>query len=179
MHIRQAVAGDAEELSALALRAKAHWGYADTQLEEWRPVLEVSGEAVLARPTFVAEFNRRIVGFYSIMPSAVAWELDNLWVEPEHMRHGFGRALVLHAVQTAALGGASSIHIDADPNAELFYVACGAARIGEVAAPIAGQPNRIRPQLVLAVTRSNISLNTDAHRTACCAGRAPAGQIRR
>ena len=156
MHIRQAVAREAEELSALALRAKAHWGYADTQMEQWRPALEVSGEAVLARPTFVAENNRRVVGFYSMVPSTAAWELDNLWVEPEHVRHGFGRALVSHAVQTAAFGGASSIHIDADPNAESFYVACGAARIGEVPAPIAGQPNRIRPQLMLVVTRSPI-----------------------
>jgi len=88
--------------------------------------------------------------------------MRNLWVAPEHMRQGFGRALLFHALQTAALGGASFIHIDADPNAESFYVACGAARIGEVPAPIAGQPNRIRPQLMLAVTRSNISSDADA-----------------
>jgi len=160
MHTRRAVAGDVEELSSLALRAKAHWGYAVAQLEAWRPSLEMSRESVLARPTFVGEINRRIIGFYSLVPSAPAWELDNLWVAPEYMKRGVGRMLVIHAGQTAAAGGASSILIDADPNAEPFYGACGATRVGEVAAPIAGQPNRVRPQLMLAATRSNIALKS-------------------
>jgi GNAT superfamily N-acetyltransferase len=152
MQVRHAVARDAKELSALALRAKAYWGYAETQLETWRPSLEVSAASVLAHPTFVAEINGHIVGFYSLVPSGAAWELDNLWVAPEYMNRGLGRALLTHAAQTAAAGGASSILIDADPNAEPLYVACGAKRIGEVAAPVAGQPNRTRPQLTLAIT---------------------------
>jgi len=156
MHIRRAVARDAETLSALALRAKAYWGYARTQLEAWRPVLEISPQTVSTHPTFVAELDGRVVGFYSLVPSASSWELDHLWVAPEHMQRGLGRALVLHALRTARAGGATSLVVDADPNAEAFYVACGAARIGEIAAPIAGEPNRVRPQLVLATTRSNV-----------------------
>jgi hypothetical protein len=46
-------------------------------------------------------------------------------------------------------GGASGLLIDADPNAELFYIACGATRFGEIPAPITGQPDRVRPQLEL------------------------------
>jgi GNAT superfamily N-acetyltransferase len=164
MHIRRAVAQDAEELSALALRSKAYWGYADEQLETWRSSLEVSGQSVLAHPTFVGEIDGYIVGFYSLVPSAAAWELDNLWVAPEHMNHGVGRALVADAVRTAAAGGAGSIMIDADPNAEPFYLTCGAKRIGEVAAPIAGQPSRVRPQLTLSTTRSNSSFEAHALR---------------
>ncbi|MEP6609964.1 MAG: GNAT family N-acetyltransferase [Burkholderiaceae bacterium] len=160
VHIRRAVAEDVEELSSLALRAKAHWGYAVAQLEEWRSSLEMSREILLARPTFVGEINRRIIGFYSLVPSATAWELDNLWVALEYMRLGFRRALLVHAAQTAAASGASSIVIDPDPNAERLYVACGATRVGEVAAPIAGQPNRVRPQLMLAATRSNIAFKS-------------------
>jgi len=160
MRIRRAVAGEVEELSSLALRAKAHWGYAVAQLEEWRSSLEISREIVLARPTFVGEINRRIIGFYSLVPSAAVWELDNLWVAPEYMKRGFGRALFIHAAQTAAAGGANSILIDADPNAEPFYVACGATRVGEVSAPITGQPNRVRPQLTFAATRSNTAFKS-------------------
>jgi molybdenum cofactor cytidylyltransferase len=160
MHVRRAISEDAEELSALALTAKAYWGYAEARLEEWRPNLEVSAESVLSRPTFVGELSGRIVGFYSLVPSASAWELDNLWVAPEHMRRGLGRALISHAVQTAAAAGATSMIVDADPNAEPFYVACGAKRIGEIAAPIAGQPSRVRPQLMFAITSSNISFES-------------------
>ena len=162
MQIRRAVAGDVEELSALVLSAKAHWGYEHAQLQAWRSSLEVSAESVPARPTFVGELNGLAIGFYSLAPSGEAWELDNLWVLPRFMKNGFGRTLLMHAAQTAAEGGATSIVIDADPNAEPFYLACGAKRIGAVAAPIAGQLNRVRPQLVLAVTRSNIPVNADA-----------------
>jgi GNAT superfamily N-acetyltransferase len=154
MHIRRAVVQDAEALSALALRAKAYWGYGEAQLDAWRPVLEISPESVLAHPTFVGELDGRSVGFYSLVPSASSWELDHLWVAPEQMRRGFGRALFLHAVRMARAGGATSIVVDADPNAEPFYVACGATRIGEIAAPIAGEPKRVRPQLVLVTTQS-------------------------
>lgn len=157
MHIRRAVAEDATALSALALRAKAYWGYAEAQVEAWRTSLEVSAESVSAQPTFVAELNGLLVGFYSLAPSESSWELDNLWVAPEHIRRGFGRKLVVHALQTAAEGGAASVVVDADPNAEPFYVACGARSIGEVAAPIAGQPDRVRPQLAFGTTRSNIA----------------------
>ena len=66
-------------------------------------------------------------------------------------RHGIGRALLAHAVNTARFAGASSIIIDADPNAEPFYVACGAVRRGIVAAPVVGDPARVRPQLSLRV----------------------------
>ena len=154
MQVRRAVAGDAEELSELVQRAKAHWGYARAQLEAWRSSLEVSAESVSAQPTFVAELDGQVIGFYSLVPSPEVWELDNLWVLPEFMKKGFGRALLEHALQTAAEGGATSIVADADPNAEPFYLRCGAKRIGAVAAPIAGQPNRVRPQLGWAVVRS-------------------------
>ncbi|MGH6612363.1 MAG: GNAT family N-acetyltransferase, partial [Burkholderiaceae bacterium] len=72
-----------------------------------------------------------------------------LWVLPRYARQGFGRVMLDHARQLASMNGARSIAIDADPNAEPFYLACGARRQGEVAAPIDGQPHRIRPQLVL------------------------------
>ena len=45
--------------------------------------------------------------------------------------------------------GLREIVIDADPNAENFYVHCGATVTGVVPAPIEGQPGRTRPQLRL------------------------------
>ena len=166
MHVRRAISEDAKELSTLALTAKAYWGYADAQLEEWRPSLEVSAESILSRPIFVGELSGRIVCFYSLVPSASAWELDNLWVAPEHIRRGLGRALISHALQTAADAGATSIIVDADPNSEAFYVACGAKRTGEIAAPIAGHPSRVRPQLMFAITRSNTSFESQCSSSA-------------
>jgi len=62
-----------------------------------------------------------------------------------------GSALLAHALQLARAGGARELHIDADPHAEAFYVSHGAVRVAQVGAPIEGQPQRVRPQLVLAV----------------------------
>lgn len=156
MDVRRAVVADVAELSKLVLHAKAHWGYSNAQLQAWRASLEISAESIVAHPTFVGELNGLLIGFYSLIPSAAAWDLNDLWVLPAFMKKGVGRELLMHAVHTAALGGATSILIESDPNAEPFYLACGAQRIGEVAAPIAGESQRIRPLLTLDIERSNI-----------------------
>jgi predicted N-acetyltransferase YhbS len=95
----------------------------------------------------VAAVGDEIAGFYSLVPSNHSWKLNHLWVLPQFMDRGIGRALVAHALETAVRGGASCVTVDADPNAESFYLACGADRCGEVPAPIPGQPGRVRPQL--------------------------------
>ena len=81
--------------------------------------------------------------------SSDCWQLEHFWVAPENMGCGVGRALLAHAVGIAASGGAQALAIDADPNAEPFYLACGALRVGAVAAPTEGAPSRARPQLLL------------------------------
>lgn len=138
---------EASVLSSLVMRAKAHWGYSAETLERWRAELAVSPAHVRECPTFVAVVGGEIMGFYSLRPSQSAWELDNLWVLPEFMHQGIGRALLSHALATAASGGVREITVDADPNAESFYLKCGAIRRGIVPAPIPGQPERVRPQL--------------------------------
>ena len=151
MQIRRARASEASALSALALAAKQHWSYAPEDIERWRPLLTVTADDLAARPAFVAELESEVGGFYLLVPKGATWELEHLWVSPQFMRRGIGRALLAHAALTARVGGASAILIDADPNAEAFYLACGAARVGSVAAPIPNNPERVRPQLSLQV----------------------------
>ncbi len=153
LQIRRARESEAAQLSALAIAAKRRWNYSDLQIEMWRAELEISAFAVAMRPTFVAEVDGRIVGFYSLMAAPGEWELDNLWVLPDFNRQGIGRTLLEHAKIVAADGGAVDIAIDADPNAESFYLACGAQRVAVVAAPIRGDPDRVRPQLNLPVRK--------------------------
>lgn len=148
MLVRAAVEHEAELLSALAMRAKAHWGYSAEVLERWRSELTISPTTVRTKRTFVAVVDGEVVGFYSLAPSETSWHLDNLWVLPEFMHRGIGRALLSHALATALHGGAAEVTVDADPNAESFYLGCGAVRCGELSAPIPGQPGRVRPQLL-------------------------------
>jgi ribosomal protein S18 acetylase RimI-like enzyme len=151
MRIRRAHESEASALSALAVISKQYWGYTPQDIERWSPLLAVSSHDIASKPTLVAEVENEIVGFYMLVPKPQAWELDHLWVSPKFARRGIGRALLDHAANSALLAGVSTIVIDADPNAEPFYVACGAFRQGVVAAPITGNPARFRPQLTLHV----------------------------
>ncbi|HSG41414.1 MAG TPA: GNAT family N-acetyltransferase [Thermoanaerobaculia bacterium] len=152
MLIRRALEHEAGALSAIAMAAKAHWPYTASQLEAWRDDLTISAELIASSPTYVAELEGEIGGFYSLVHEGETWSLEHLWVAPDQMRRGLGRALLSHAMDFAARNGAASIAIDADPYAEPFYIACGAGRVGAITAPIEGHPDRERPQLLL-VTR--------------------------
>ena len=147
VEIRAARIDEAAQLSALALEAKAHWGYSAETLESWRELLAVSAADVASKHVYVGAIDAEIVAFYSLAPSPASWELDNLWVSPRFMHRGLGRELLAHALALARRGGAARVTVDADPNAESFYLTCGATRYGAVPAPIPGQPERVRPQL--------------------------------
>jgi GNAT superfamily N-acetyltransferase len=148
MSFRRAQPDEAEFLTHLVMEAKAHWGYSAEQLEAWRPSLAVTAEQLRSQPAFVLETDR-VVGFYSLRVVGGACELDNLWVIPSEGGRGYGRELLAHAAHVARSMGIREIAIDADPNAENFYVRCGATVTGAVPAPIEGQPGRTRPQLRL------------------------------
>ncbi|WP_369684871.1 GNAT family N-acetyltransferase [Collimonas fungivorans] len=123
-----------------------------TQLEAWREDLTVTGTYLARSFTYVAELNGVITGFYSLCAtdSVSGWPLEHLWVVPDCMGRGVGRALLRHAAGLAAGQGVENLTIDAEPYAEPFYIACGAQRIGVVAAPLEGEPLRQRPQMLLA-----------------------------
>jgi ribosomal protein S18 acetylase RimI-like enzyme len=147
VNIRPAVESDADVLSAIAVIAKAHWGYTQDALAAWQSQLAISSADIRSKFVFVAVIDDEVAGFYSLTPGEASWELDNLWVLPKFMNRGIGRTLLSHALEAASNRGAAEITVDSDPNAELFYRACGAVRRGEVPAPIAGEPQRVRPQL--------------------------------
>jgi GNAT superfamily N-acetyltransferase len=151
VRIRTASIDETDELSAIAYAAKAHWGYPGSVLAMWAPELRVSRESIVRDPTFVCEMQRAVAGFCQLSRDCHHCELQHLWVAPKFMRLGVGRALLARAAVQAREWGVGGIAIDADPNAEPFYVACGAVRTGEKAAPIEGRPQRIRPQLRLDV----------------------------
>jgi len=149
MNLRRGIPEDIQRLELIAFAAKAHWGYSAEQLEAWRADLTISPESFIARPVCVAEEDGQPVGFVQVAMDKQPWELDALWVYPEHMGKGIGKALFTWAQDLAALSGQLELAIDADPNAERFYRACGAVLVGSVPAPIVGNPHRVRPQLLV------------------------------
>lgn len=150
MKLRHAREDEASILSALAMESKAHWQYSQTQLTAWRENLSITAEMIRSFPTYVAEAKQEIPGFFLLAPKSGQWQLEHFWVHPSRMGRGVGKRMLQEACRIAEGGGASSLLIAADPNAEPFYVACGASRVGQIPAPIEGADARVLPVLVVA-----------------------------
>lgn len=150
-NIRRATANDVDAMTALSLLSKAHWGYSQGQMDAWQGELRVSDSDISEAESHLAIVEQTLAGFYVLRPAGKARCLQHFWVAPAYMGRGVGRALLEHAIGVAAGHNAKFIEIDSDPNAEAFYLAFGAVRTGEVAAAIAGDLSRVRPQLQLDV----------------------------
>lgn len=87
--------------------------------------------------------------------------MDGLFVEPDAIGRGVGRRLFEHATAAAASLGFGRLTIDADPNAEPFYVAMGATRIG--ATPSGSIPGRMLPLLAITITERHVKSGIPIH----------------
>lgn len=150
MRIRAAASGEGRFLSDLALRSKAHWGYSRDFIERCRGPLTVTEDFVRECAVFVLEHEHRIAGFYGMLREGPDAVLEFLYVEPDAIGQGCGRKLWQHAVERARLLEARHLLVDADPNAERFYLEMGAERIGEVASEV--DPSRRLPLLRYPIT---------------------------
>lgn len=101
-----------------------------------RDVLTVDEEYLRTNRVFVAEMGGALAGFGSLAPRGPDLELDLLFVEPDRIGDGVGRALLDHALAAAASAGHRRLVVESDPNAEAFYLRCGGRRIGTVASTV-------------------------------------------
>jgi GNAT superfamily N-acetyltransferase len=148
MKIVRAGWGDAGVLSLIAYAAKRYWGYPKRWMERWREGLTITPEFVEENEVYAALVEEEPVGFYALVGQGCRIELEHLWVLPERMGTGVGRALLEHAAGRAADLGAETLGIEADPNAEGFYRRMGARRVGETTYELDGR-KRILPLLAL------------------------------
>jgi len=141
--IVRAKAEDAEILTQIAHAAKRHWRYPESWIAAWRDVLTMRPEFIASNTSYCAFEDDRAAGFYVLTTEDDGIHLDHLWVVPEAMGRGIGRALFAHAVAQAKNLGADSIKIEADPNAEEFYKHMGAQRIGTSLGRVEGEQREL------------------------------------
>ena len=145
IEIRRAVRSDSERATELARAAKAHWKYPDEWLATWQADLAITAEMIDRHPTYVACVEENVVGVCQLQEADGRAMLEHVWVDPDVHGRGVGRALVEHARRTAP----GIMMVVADPNAIGFYLKLGARRVGEVAGPMPGAPDRTLPLLEL------------------------------
>ena len=142
---RPAEPEEADELSALAFRSKAYWGYDAEFLELCRSELTLTADFIKAGEVHLIEIGEGAVGFYSLVRWNSDVEFGHFFVDPGYIRQGVGVLLWNHALARAVALGYGRLIIEADPNAEGFYLKLGAERIGEV--PSRAKAGRLLPLL--------------------------------
>ena len=150
IQIRQASPDEAELLTQIAHEAKRHWRYPESWIQQWRTDLTITPDFIATNEVFVAVFEREVTGCCALVINDDRAELEHMWIKPQYMGSGVGRALFLHAKERVASLKIPVLELSADPNAEGFYERMGARRIGEVPAEIEGKP-RVLPRMSVAV----------------------------
>ena len=131
LKIRNATATEAPVLEALQRRSSDVW-------EDYREQLAANPDAIELPQAFIDSCWVRVavnvqetpVGFSVVVPTnGPVHELDGLFVDPDQMSSGVGRALVEDAGARASDQGAEALEVTAGP-AQAFYERVGFNLIG-------------------------------------------------
>jgi len=130
--IRRARHDEAEQLSELALRAKASWGYADEFMQACRDELTMTTAKLAAWEVWVALFDGALAGAIALGKRAdpTRAELEYLFVEPRFQGRGIGASLFDKLIEICQARGVELLSVDADPNAEIVYRRFGFRTVG-------------------------------------------------
>jgi GNAT superfamily N-acetyltransferase len=123
--IRPPRADEGERLRAIALAAKAHWGYDEDWVRGWAAQGDFSPEALAARPVLVADLGGHALGFATLIPKGETCVLDDLWIDPDWIGRGIGTRLFEACAERARDLGAKRLEWEAEPNAVGFYEKLG------------------------------------------------------
>jgi ribosomal protein S18 acetylase RimI-like enzyme len=102
--------------------------------------LVLGPEGLAEGRTHVAEQDGSVVGFATWAETAGTIELEDLFVDPGHMRRGIATALVSCIADVLRARGAERLEVTANPHAMAFYrsagfIDCGVAETNFGAAP--------------------------------------------
>jgi GNAT superfamily N-acetyltransferase len=150
IRIRKVEPEEADEMTCIAMSAKAYWGYSERWMEIWEPQLTFSPEYFGENESWVAEVDGLPVAFYTLQEKDGNGWIENLWVLPTFIGKGIGRRLFLHAAACSRQKGHLILQLESDPNALGFYERMGMRKIGERISEIEGQP-RILPVMEMSL----------------------------
>jgi len=145
--IRVAVAADMAALDDVYRRSSLSNVGDRANLLAHEDALTLSEIPVVEQRVRVAVVDGRIVGFATLLVNGQVGELEDLFVDPDWIRRGVGRALVGDTVAAARAEGVTRIEVTANSHARAFYETMGFVRDG-VSETRFGLADRMRLDLV-------------------------------
>lgn len=124
MKFRSATIEDLMHLNLISFASKRHWGYPEKWIENWKEDLTITETDLGLYKTLLLELEKKIIGFCSIKDQIDHYEVLHLWVLPEFIGKGYGKALLKETLSSFIVEN-KSIYVLADPNAEPFYIKQG------------------------------------------------------
>ncbi|NLR76478.1 GNAT family N-acetyltransferase [Leeia aquatica] len=144
--LRQAQQNDADALTRLAKKGKAHWPYPTHWLAAWDEALTLRPEQIAAN-YFVLErqvdVGSEIIAFTGLETFEGRWYIEHCWVDPAYHGGGHGKRLVQHALMVATSMGLKVVWVESDPNAQAFYEKLGAVLDHWADRPVCGEARQL------------------------------------
>jgi len=138
--IIKAKAEDTAEMTKLIIASKRHWGYPDEWMQLWVEELTITPAKLDERDFYLGKNGDEIIFIYAIsLLGGGEYELEDCWVAPSHIGHGFGHLLFDDLKKRLRALDASRLIIISDPNAAGFYRKMGAIKIDEKPTKINGR----------------------------------------
>ena len=120
------------EVNRLIARSKGHWAWPEGYLEKALPLHEITRAYLQRYRCFeVVTHDDGLLAFASVVETGSRVLIDNLWVAPERIGRGIGRATCNYIFDLARECGWSRLWVLPDPPAEGFYRKVGFADTGE------------------------------------------------
>ncbi len=120
IEFRQAVSADLKTLNKISMASKRYWGYPEEWMARWKDDLTINDKHLSDASVIVLEVNKTVSGFCVIHEDSMHYEVLHLWLKPEFIGQGLGRALLFYALQEIVVRELPII-VESDPNAEVFY----------------------------------------------------------
>lgn len=123
-----------DQINALILQSKSHWGYDAPMMEQMARVLRLDMDAAAQGRAIAGWLEGAPIGMAQVTAPSEdargrAMELELLFIAPKAIGTGLGRRLYLWTLDQARDSEADRLDILSDPFARGFYTAMGASFI--------------------------------------------------
>ncbi len=143
--IRPAEKNESGELTELAIKSEAYWGYESDMMEKFKEIYKITEEFLSQHTTFVLSDDDRIIGFYALLISQPENSLESFYIDSKSIGKGYGKVMCEHMKNYCKSTGIKEISLVTSPQVKKFYEKMGAVYVTEVDSLI--KKGRIIPKL--------------------------------